>query len=54
MNKNKTTNASLGRDYFLNALPDDIDKQQVTRSDVTVSEATLKELEDLGLINQPK
>ncbi len=54
MKKNKTTNASLGRDYFLNALPNDLDKKQAVRKDVTVDENTLKELQALGLINKPK
>lgn len=54
MDKNKTTNTSLGRDYFLNALPDDTDRVRVEGTDVSVDKTTLKELEALGLINQPK
>tara|TARA_S200002703_G_scaffold141348_1_gene133143 strand:- start:5199 stop:5363 length:165 start_codon:yes stop_codon:yes gene_type:complete len=54
MDKNKTTNVSLGRDYFLNALPDDTDMVRVEGTDVTVDKTTLEELEALGLINQPK
>ncbi len=54
MDENKTTNGSLGRDYFLSTLPDDIDRVRVEGTDVSVDKTTLKELEALGLINQPK